>query len=399
MRTPPPDSRSLVRHLNEQRVLDAVFREGPVSRVELAELNRLSKPTISALVSRLLQADLVRESGLRSGSLGRNARLYEVNRHAGHVVAVDLGGTKVRVAIADLFGEILHEDKEPTESRGGEAVVAQIARMSRSLADAAGRPWNLVRAVAVGSPGVVNPETGFVDLAFNIPGFDQIPLADRLSGQLATAVVVDNDVNLAAIGERWRGLAADCENFAFLSVGTGVGLGLVVNGELCQGFRGAGGEIAYLPIGTDPFDPANQRRGPLEEAASASGIRRRLAQAVGSERTSGLTGESSVQDVFEHAASGDALALELVEQEARILALAIASISSIADPRLIVLGGGIGSNELLLEPVRSWTRKLLPHPLDIEASGLGDRAALIGAVAVGLREVRSTLIVRSEGGV
>lgn len=382
---------ALVRQLNEQAVLDAIFRHGPVSRVDVARLTGLSKPTVSGLVAHLERAGLVRANGRSRSGVGRAAVLYEIEPLAGVVVGIDLGGSKVRGALADLHGEILAERVERTTRRGGRAVLDQVGALARGLATEAGIPWRSVRQLVLACPGVYDAWADRLSLAFNLPGIDRIPVARTLRDSLGVRVTIDNDVTVAAMGERWRGLGTTVEHFVFAAVGTGVGLGIVLGGEPWRGAHGAAGEIAYLPVGGDPAAVANRRRGTLEEAASASGIRRSWSQLVtshGGQRSR----RAPIARIFQAAADGDPVALAAVDREARLLAEAILAVVAVLDPELVVLGGGIGSNPVLLEPVRRHAAQLLPTTVPIERSALGERAAVFGAVHMGLRALRQRIL-------
>lgn len=384
---------SLTRRMNEQLVLEAIFLHGPMSRVTVSSLTGLSKPTVSSIVDALVEAGLVHQEGRTSGGIGRTAALYRVDGAVGHVIGFDLGGTKLIGAIADLYGKVLAERTEPTSGESTEALLAQLRRMAKGLAKQAHVPWSAVRALAVGVPGTVDPASGHISLAYNIPDLSSISLADELAdlGE-GLQVVVENDVNVAAVGERWQGWAKDSDHFAFVAVGTGLGAGLVINGELVRGIGGAAGEIGYFPFGQDPFDAQVDRRGALEGAVAGRGItaaaERRLADGAESELETGC----SAADVFSAAARGDGLACELVDREARLIAMTIAALTSVVAPELVVLGGGIGANELLLEPVREYVRRLSARPLRIEQSALGERAGLVGALALGLQGARTVVL-------
>ncbi|HXE45480.1 MAG TPA: ROK family protein [Conexibacter sp.] len=303
-----------------------------------------------------------------------------------HAIAVDLGGTKVIAVVADSGGAILAERTEPTRTDSAEALLGQLRALAADLVRDAGLAWTTVGVLAIGVPGSVDPVSGEIRLAVNLPDLTGVSLA----AQLATLgeglrVVVENDVNAAALGERWQGLATGADPFAFVAIGTGIGAGVVVNGELCVGQRGAAGEIGWLPLGEDPFDPGTRHRGALEEAVSGraivAGVERRLAAGATSELAAGC----SAADVFAAAARGDALACEAVDREARLVAMAVAALAVVVAPELVVLGGSIGANELLLEPVRRYAAELTAQPPRIERSALGSRAALVGALALALQ--------------
>jgi predicted NBD/HSP70 family sugar kinase len=385
----PANSNGLLRSVSEQLVLDAILEHGPVSRADVAKIVGLSKPTVSSVVSALETCGLVRVCGNAAGAVGRPAVLYEIDGRAGFVFGVDLGGTNVRVGLTDLYGVVINEVVEPTHGRDA---LRQIGRMFHNLIARTGVERELVRGGAVGLPGVFHPATGTVSAAYNVP-LEGIDVASRLRDELGIPLIIDNDVNLAAVGERWRGLASGCDNFVAMSIGTGIGMGIVINGEIYAGAEGAAGEIGFLPIGVDdPFDPDHQIHGPFESAASAPGLLAHLHELLDDGTTSSLDDNSTLPQAFRSAASGDPIATQLVQHEGRLLALAIAAVSSILDPELVVLGGGIGANRLILPAVRRYVAGLLPRPPRVEVSALGERAALYGAIAAGLGLVRDELL-------
>ncbi len=376
---------NLTRRLNEQAVVEAAYANGPLTRAELAARTGLSKPTVSSIVTGLVSSGLLRSIGRTSGKVGRTAELYEVNSAVGYVVGFDLGGTKIRAAVCDLFGRLLAERVVPMASTTPDDVINLIRGLLGELTDDAGIEPASVRVLAAGTPGTVDPATGRIALAFNVPSFAGVDLAARLAEGSELRVILDNDVNVAAVGERWHGLARNCDNFVFLAIGTGIGAGLMLNGELWHGRCGAAGEVGYLPVGGDPFDPAKRKRGVFEEAAAGSGIVARF-RAVG-----GDGALATAAEIFDAAGDGDAVACSVVEEAARTVAVGIAAISAVVAPEMVVLGGGIGSNELLLEPVRRHVAELVPLDLPVVTSALGHRATLFGALALGLQEARAIL--------
>jgi glucokinase len=306
---------------------------------------------------------------------------------SGVVVGVDLGGTKLSAALSDLAGTVLRERTVPTDPRGGRVVIGQITGLARELLAEQGGAGPL-RALALGSPGALDRRTGAMAFAPNIPSFGDLDVAKEIAAELGTDVVLDNDVNTAALGEQWAGHGRGLADFVFLSVGTGIGMGVVIGGVLRTGANGAAGEIACLPLGADPFDRANQVRGALEEAVGGAALARRYAGA-GAER-------HTVPGIFAAAAAGDAAAAAALDEEARLIALAVHSVTAVLDPGLAVLGGGIGSRAELLEPVRSWLGRLTERPVPLVVSQLGHRAGLLGAVALAVRAAGDGAVVRSR---
>lgn len=373
----------VTRQLNTRAVMDQFLTGTPISRAEIARRCGLSKQSVSEIVAELEAAGWVRPTGeVAAGHVGRAATLYSINPGSGLVLGVDLGGTKINAALGDFGGAVLGEATVSTDPRGGHHVIDQIAALARKLADTHGAPLRRVGCLALGSPGALDRRTGVMAFAPNIPSFGDLDVARELTERLGFAVVVDNDVNMAVLGEQWAGWGRGLTDFVLVSVGTGIGMGLVIGGELRTGANGAAGEIAYLPLGADPFDPASRLRGALEEAVGGEGLARRHAELHGS----GYAADRHrVPAIFAAAASGEPQARAAVDEEARLLALAVCSVAAVLDPELVVLGGGIGSRPELLEPVRSWLARLMPVPTEVRTSALGQRAGVLGAVAVALR--------------
>jgi predicted NBD/HSP70 family sugar kinase len=384
---------SLLRELGEQAVLETIFREGPITRPEIATATGLSKPTVGAAVSRLEHAGLVRAAGTRPGQRGRKPVAYVVSKRAGFVVGADIGGTNIRVATSDLFGEQICDLKRPTTKEGGRALGVQILDMVTEVIDHAAAGHGRPLALGISAPGVVDQASGRVtSLAYNVTpegGFDPLEvIRDRFD----LPVLVDNNVNLSAVGEKWFGLARGISTMVFIGIGAGIGMGVIIDDELVRGAHGAAGEIGYLPLVGDPFDPRHRLHGGLEDEVAAAGILAAFRERLGPD----ASGPSGVHEIFELAAAGDETARAVVDHVASLLGAAIATVCAILDPELVVLGGGIGSNPMLLRPVRGAAAALVPITSRIETSLLGDRAALKGAIAVALQTARTQLL--SQGG-
>jgi predicted NBD/HSP70 family sugar kinase len=367
----------LARQMSVRAVVEALMRSEAISRAELARLTGLSKQTASEVVRDLEANGWIRERGQTQGLVGRSAITYEIDVTRAYVLGVDLGGTKVHVALADLAGTVVLEEIEPTDKRGGVHVVEQIGALMAKAAAAAGADPARIRCGAMASPGVFQPGTGRINIAPNIPGLGEIDVARALRERLGFAVAVENDVNLAAVGERWRGCGREAETFAFVALGTGIGMGVIADGKLIRGARGAAGEIAYLPLGGDPFDSRGYRLGTLESAIGSVAI---------VERYRGLGGEGAddVRAVFDRLDTGDPQARATVDEVARLLAQTLMAVRAVLDPELVVLGGSIGSRPELVEAVRGFLGRCMAEPLRVEASPLGNRAAIVGAVATAL---------------
>jgi predicted NBD/HSP70 family sugar kinase len=287
--------------------------------------------------------------------------------------AADLGGTKLAAAMADARGRIVAELTEPTDGRGAAYVAEQIATCAEKLAQAAGIEVTRARQVMVGVPGAIDPRTGRVSLTPNISGLQDFDVLGYLRERFGPDVAIENDVNLAMLGERALGCATRCRNAAFLALGTGAGLGLLLDDKLFRGASGAAGEIADLPIGRDPTSQIPSATGAFELEVGSLAIMDRY-------RRQGGTVAVTVRDIFRLLEEGDEVAASVLDTTARWVALAVATLQSLLDLELIVFGGSIGVRPELYERVRRILPAVFSRAIAIAPSQLGDRAGLIGAV-------------------
>ncbi|WP_414675428.1 ROK family transcriptional regulator [Lentzea sp.] len=367
-----------MRVLNQRAVLDRLRRLGAATRPQVAKDTGLSKPTVGQALADLERHGLVRPTGRTTTGPGRSAVVYEPNPAAGYVLGVDIGRERIRVAVADLGGAVVARVDERNRCRSAASLVRTVTDLAtRTVADA-GLALTDVVVKVIGSPGVIDQRSRVVRHAPNLPGWESAGVLDGLESSLGPVLVVENDANLAALGEHVYGAAQRARVFVCATVGTGVGMGIVVDGKLFRGAHGAAGEVAFLPFDKSTSDV---HRGRFEEVAAAESV-------VALARECGLTARSA-RDVFRLARSGDASAVEVVRVEAERLAFLVASVAAVIDPELVVLGGGIGSNvDLLLDPLERALRTMTPLAPRVVAGALGDGAVLSGAVAMGLEAAR-----------
>lgn len=298
-------------------------------------------------------------------------------------VGLDIGATKVLGAVIGDGGTVAAQARQDTRP-GPDGVLESVKTVLDLLAadlDGALPPF-----IGIGIPGLVDRQRGTVSHAVNLGlGGEWFPLADRLAERTGATVIVENDLNAATWGAR---VLSGSDDLAYVSLGTGLAAGFVLDGVLRRGAHGAAGEIGYLPLSVDPFDPRHRIHGGLEDEIGAAGI----VSAYNAGRAGDDPELEAVHEVFELAAQGNAAARSVVDLVAARLGTAIATVCAILDPELVVLGGGIGSSPLLLSPVRGAAASLVPITARIETSLLGDRAALRGAIAVALNTARATLL-------
>jgi predicted NBD/HSP70 family sugar kinase len=386
--TPTRATPPLLKRMNEQTVLETIRAAAPISRAEISRRAGISKPTVSLALRSLEESGLVRRAAAPSGP-SYGAVYFEPVPEAALVLGIDLGARFVRGAICDLDGGV--RARQDIELGGVDAEVAldAISDLHASLVAATGLDADLVDGVVVGVPGVVEAN-GTLALAENVPGLEGRAFGEELSARLGLPVVLENDVNLAALGEQWLGVAQGVDDFAFLSVGTGMGLGLVLGGDLHRGHHGAAGEVDYALVGLGvEVDPSGGSLPELTERMASE-----------SNAATSLKPPYEGRAIFAAARSSDALARRVVAEVARRIALHLAAVSAVSDIALAVLGGGLGVNgDLLLDPVRQHLATWLPYPPRVEVSSLGEAAILTGALAVGLRAALENVFARRAGGV
>jgi glucokinase len=376
-----------IAELNTFLLLDAIRSRGEATRRQLGRELGLSDASVSRIVKRLLATGIIEELPGEGAVRGRTPSILRFVGPAGAVIAVDLGGTRCHGALADLAGGTLATDfRQLGDDGDAAATLLRCIGALRSRADELAMP---VRAVVVGIPALIDPASQLATAGPNVhwQGFDLLGI---LGARLAEPFEVDNDVNLAALGEAWRGQGRGIQSFVTMSIGTGIGGAVVIDGHLVRGSHNAAGEVAYFPFWLWPRPdarPGDQRRG-FEDVASGPVLRARAADLLSQGVPTSLPGGFAVADVFAAAVLGDELGQRVVRELVSHVAAAIVGITALVDPERIILDGAIGR---ALEP---WLPELRPpvaaavfRPPDIVVSGLGQDAAVTGAIARALAMV------------
>jgi predicted NBD/HSP70 family sugar kinase len=326
---------------------------------------------VSLVLRSLLEDGLVRESTLDPGRPHYGAVYYEADAQAALVLGVDFGSRSVRTALCDLAGEV--RAREEIRSRGSvEERIAALATTCRSLLRTSKLDPDLLARAVVALPAVVSPADGSVSSP-DLPGLGASDLREQLERAVGAQVTLENDVNLAALGEQRHGVAQGVDDFAFLLVGAGLGAAVVLAGKLHRGRNGAAGELDVVRNGRpDDVDPC------------AAAVSQRAAELAAGRKTV-LEPPFEMRVLFAAARDGDAVATEVVEETAHRIALHVLPLAATLDLPLVVLGGSVGANAALLEPIRRRLTEWLPSPAPrVEVSPLGEAAVLEGAVAAGV---------------
>jgi predicted NBD/HSP70 family sugar kinase len=389
-------------------VLDAVRAFGPLRVAEVAARTGISRVTVDVLADQLISFGLLREvdeGSVAKPRTGRRARRLQFRADAGYVLAIDLGAHKLRVAVADLRGDIIAEDQcgfEPDDD-GAIARLKVLERIARSTLTTAAVGVDSVMTVCVGFPGAVDPESGVVFFS-GVPQFTGINVHAEIQRRFGRPVIVENDANLAVIGERWRGVAADAHDAICVLAGERFGAGILVNGQLVRGGGGAAGEMEFLSqwegsggalgiahlartLGAEAVARARNDRRQTASASSA------IAAATLSGLVDGDPGRVEAETVFEAARAGDPIAIDIIERICARAGRALATLALVLNPQLIVIGGAVvDAGDLLLDRIRSQIDGMTVVPTRVEASALRDRGPLIGAIRHALDDLEPRLL-------
>lgn len=304
--------------------------------------------------------------------------------------AVDLGGTNIRAGIVTRSGELRHYRKVQTAVHGGVyAIVDQIVRLAEEVFDAHGS--RLTAGVGVVAPGPLEPQSGIVRFAPNLPGWENVPLSRLLEERLEIPVVLGNDGNCAALGESMFGAGTHVDNLIYLALGTGLGGGIIHRGHLIQGVAGVGGEVGHVSVNPNGPRCTCGGIGCMEAYIGGWAIARDGELAVHSERSTVIReiageGRITAETVAEAAERGDTVAIDIFRRAAAAMAVGIGSLVNVFNPQLIVIGGGMArAGDLILDPFRvslpQYTMLPIYEHVEIVPSVLGNDTGIYGAAA------------------
>ncbi|MCG7408829.1 ROK family glucokinase [Paenibacillus sp. ACRRX] len=310
-------------------------------------------------------------------------------------VGVDLGGTAIKVGIVDAAGNLVQTYEGPTEvPKGPETVIDNIEKYVRHIVEESPYDWSQVAGVGTGVAGFTNVKEGVIVLAPNV-GFKDVPIRSILEERLGKPIKIDNDANVAALGEAWSGAGKGIDHCVCYTLGTGVGGGIIIGGRIVQGFSGLAGELGHMAVIPDleAIQCGCGKMGCLETVSSATGIIRMANDAVErGDRTSLSLLESGItaKDVIDAAKSGDEVAIRIVSRAAFYLGKSMAAVAVSLNPERFIIGGGVSkAGEFLFEQIRETFLKLTPEPVtrgvSIVAAELGNDAGMIGAAGLFLR--------------
>ncbi|HEX2698006.1 MAG TPA: ROK family transcriptional regulator [Anaerolineales bacterium] len=382
-----------MRGINRSAVLELIRQESPIARTTIAKRLDISLPTVMRIVDRLIEEGFVRSHDGTEWSGGRRRPLLEFNADGYVVLGIDLGGTKMYGALSDLGGNILDEIDIGHHGTAGEESYNRLATLIDSLLASPKLGGRKVRGIGVGAPGITLHQEGIVKWAFTL-NWKDYPLKAKLIERYHLPITVDNDVNLAALGEYWFGAGQNTRNMVLVTVGTGIGAGIIIDGALYRGASEASGEIGHMILGREFLGKNYEEFGVLESMASGTGVAKRAADLLKPESNNGEADSLTAEKVFSAARANDPWAVDIVNETADYLAIAIANLSVSFDPELIVLGGGVTrSADLLVGRITQRMQGMIPSPPKLLVSNLGLQATVMGAVVTVLHNTSNFYMV------
>ena len=383
---------SVLRHTNALSILRLLREVGSCSRADLVRSSGLSAPTVTNVVKDLLVEDLVEPLGEGESSGGRPPDMIRFKAERGCMLAIEITASRILYLLSNLNGEEIdaHETMLAKRDTRPEAICSSISEAIRILLRRHKMTKDQLLIVVVGAPAITNVDEGVVLSISTLQEWRSVPLRAMLSKIVGCPVLVENDTNLASQGERLCGAAKDETNFIFISIGTNVGAGIVLNGSLYHGSQWSAGEIGYLRLpNTSRKNPTIHEFGELETVLSSSGI---VASWVDSAKDSPDKKRVNARTILDLAQVGDKRAERIIQQRASIVSDIIVNLSLILNPNLILLGGEVGSHPELIRLVKKQLEGSEFAVTRIETSMLGDRAVLWGAIASALEVLPSLLL-------
>lgn len=377
----------LVKQINREGILHQLKEGTRMSRADLAKLTELSRPCVSALVDEMIQEKLIHEVGVGESKGGRKPILLEYNFQAYGVVGAVFEGSILHLAIADLKGELLFQyTARLSQPKDGEGAIQSVERGLATVLAQSGFDKSRLLGIGLGLPGITKRREGTVSYSPST-GWMGLPVQKEIEDRLGLPVIIDNDVNLMTMGEFHKGVGKGASDLVYMYVGTGIGAGIVIDGQLFRGTREASGEIGFMLIGP-VGNRCHEEYGVFENNYSVPAIREKARTILPSIEE----GASIIKQIVDQANTGDVEAGLLLDDIYKHWAYGIANIASVMDPELLILSGEmihIGDNgvQRILQMLTDW----VPYVPRLELASLGDQAGIIGAIHSVLEAFPSTL--------
>ena len=385
-----------MRAINRTAIVDLIRRESPLSRSYISETLGISLPTVMRFVDELIEEKLVKQLAETERTGGRRRALIELNTRDNAVIGINLGDNNSFGAIVDIGGSILKEVEIPRTSRDPEKNLAELIQIIEELLISPEISGMRVLGIGVGAPGVTRHKEGIVVWAPTL-NWREFPLRERLAERFHMPIIVDNDVNMAALGEMFYGAGKDLKNIVVLSLGAGTGSAIVVDGFLYRGAHEAAGEIGYELPDRSSLRRSRSSFGSMEKVASGISIVERARQQLVNSLPADELQKVDMKFVLDAIRQGERWVKPIYEEVVDYLAMMISSISSILDPEVIIFTGGFSAiADLFIPEILKRLEGLQPAgvTLNLVKSPLGLRGCAMGAISIVLSHTSEHFVVR-----
>lgn len=380
----PTGNRELIRAINSSHVLNAIKTHGPIGRADIARRTGLSPATVTSISANLISKNLVLEKSAGDSSGGRPPILLVINPKGGYVVGIKLTETNAVCALTDLEATVIAKSSMVLSGHNPDQVVNDLTKMVTSFIHEQKISKKQLLGVGVGVAGIVDAEEGILRQS-PIYGWENVPLRQMLQSKLNVPIYIENDVNTLTLTERWFGPGQGVDNFLTVTVGRGVGLGIVVNGQFYRGQNGGAGELGHTAI--DPNGPlcACGKHGCLEAYVGDPGLVRAAQESISKSI-------QSIDELLQLAQNGNSAAIKIFNQAGRILGIGVANLINLFNPKKIIISGeGTREGDFLFIPMKeSIQQNTMPGLFDpkiVEIIPWGDDAWARGAAGLVLREL------------
>lgn len=394
-----------VRNYNRSLVLQTIRAYSPISRIELTEITSLTPTTITSLVDELIKRGLVKEVGNVKGEIGRSRTLLSINSDAYYVLGIDLARTSISCGLVDLGGNLLTSKRVSSDLTQHFPITLNTLKevIKSLLEEVEPQIREKVIAIGIGSPGPLSPSKGIIISPPNFTGWRDVPLKEIIEKEFNLPTFIENDAKACALGEKWFGCCRDIDNFVYLAVGTGVGAGIIINGEIYRGAGELAGELGHTTVDINGPQCSCGNYGCLELYTSIGSLIERIKRKLGH-----LVKEDPLETLsifYRTAREGDIKAIEILNDYCFWLGVGIVNVINTFSPQAVVLGreAVINGADLIIPRVEKLVRErsfsISPQQTKVLASSIGQNTGIIGAATIALYEFYKNpyKIIKKEG--
>ncbi|MCL4385746.1 MAG: ROK family transcriptional regulator [Actinobacteria bacterium] len=396
------------------KILDLIRNKGMITKQEIAKELGINITTVSELINQFYNKyNVIKETGNGNSSGGRKPKLYSINNELGYIIGIDVGGTNTRGILTDLAGNIIRYIKIKTKaSEGKEAVLAKIFSLTSDLISLSDIPKEKFFGIGMSISGIINSFEGISIFCPNIPGWENLPIKKIMEEKFKIPVCIDDSVRCAAVAEKRFGIAKDHDNFIFISIGKGIGMGAFIDGKIYRGSMGLAGELGHITVSEDGPLCNCGNKGCLEAIASGPGILRRAREGIENGIVTSISKEInknfenlSVEIISKAANEGDKFAYYLINRTGEYIGIAIAAALNLFGCDLVVLWGGIlECGDIILDAIKRTVKmralEFISKRVRIEKTAIGDNIAALGAAQTFIDKLYSdsdyNILVKSQ---